>query len=113
MGVPEADREGNLVEAYYRLLQDPDPAVHQKAARDWCEWENSLLSVDPEAMPGPRRLEPKFQLAFARIVSHYFRHHAWLEGGILLREAGALAAIPGIMVHGRLDLGHPLSQHGN
>ena len=108
MGVPEADREGNLVEAYYRLLQDPDPAVHLKAARDWCRWENSLLSVDPEAKPGPRRLESKFQLAFARIVTHYFTHHAWLEDGILLREAGALVGIPGIMVHGRLDLGAPL-----
>ena len=108
LGVPEADREGNLVEAYYRLLQDPDPAVHLKAASDWCEWENSLLFVDPEAKPSPQRLEPRFQLAFARIVTHYFKHHAWLEDGILLREAGALAGIPGIMVHGRLDLGAPL-----
>ncbi|MGB0388867.1 MAG: prolyl aminopeptidase, partial [Ardenticatenaceae bacterium] len=32
----------------------------------------------------------------------------WLEDGILLREAGSLAGIPGIMVHGRLDLGAPL-----
>ncbi len=109
LGVPEADREGNLVEAYCRLLQDPDPAIHMKAARDWCEWENSLLSVDSKAQPGPRRLEPKFQLAFARIVTHYFTHHAWLEDGILLREAGALAGIPGIMVHGRLDLQGPLA----
>jgi proline iminopeptidase len=41
-------------------------------------------------------------------VTHYFRHNAWLEDGILLREAGSLAGIPGVMVHGRLDLGAPL-----
>ncbi|MGD2048388.1 MAG: prolyl aminopeptidase [Chloroflexota bacterium] len=107
-GVPPGERDGNLVEAYHRLLQNPDPAVHTKAAKDWCDWEASLLSVDPKAKPDPRRTEPTFQLAFARIVTHYFRHNAWLEDGILLREVSALAGIPGIMVHGRLDLGAPL-----
>jgi proline iminopeptidase len=85
-----------------------DPAVHLKAARDWCEWEAALLSVDPAAKPDPRRSQPTFQLAFARIVTHYFRHNAWLEDGILLRNVSALAGIPGVMVHGRLDLGAPL-----
>jgi proline iminopeptidase len=47
-------------------------------------------------------------LAFARIVTHYFQHNAWLADGILLRQAGALAGIPGVMVHGRLDLAAPL-----
>jgi proline iminopeptidase len=47
-------------------------------------------------------------MAFARIVTHYFHHHAWLEDGILLREAGRLAGIPGVLVHGRLGLGGPL-----
>lgn len=107
-GVPPADRDGDLIEAYHRLLQDPDPAIHMKAAKDWCEWEAALLSVDPDAKPAPRHLQPAFQLAFARLVTHYFSHNAWLEDGILLREAGSLAGIPGIMVHGRLDLGAPL-----
>jgi len=37
-GVPEAERGGSLVEAYARLLSDPDPAVGEKAAREWCDW---------------------------------------------------------------------------
>jgi proline iminopeptidase len=41
-------------------------------------------------------------------VTHYFRHLAWLEDGSLLREADALAGIPGVMVQGRLDLAGPL-----
>lgn len=107
-GVPPGERDGDLVEAYHRLLQHPDPAIHMKAAKDWCDWEAALLSVDPKAKPDPRRAQPSFQLAFARIVTHYFRHNAWLEDGILLREASSLAGIPGIIVHGRLDLGAPL-----
>jgi proline iminopeptidase len=107
-GVPPAERDGDLVAAYYRLLQDPDPAVHMRAAKDWCEWESALVSVALDATPEPRRLQPTFQLAFARIVTHYFHHNAWLEEGMLLRHASALAHIPGILVHGRLDLGSPL-----
>jgi proline iminopeptidase len=107
-GAPSGEGDGDLVEAYHRLLMNPDPAVHLKAARDWCEWEAALLSVDPAAKPDPRRSQPTFQLAFARIVTHYFRHNAWLEDGILLRNVSALAGIPGVMVHGRLDLGAPL-----
>jgi proline iminopeptidase len=107
-GVPPAERDGDLVAAYYRLLQDPDPAMHTKAVQDWCEWESALVSVAPEATPEPRRWQPAFQLAFARIVTHYFHHNAWLEEGMLLRQAHVLAPIPGILVHGRLDLGIPL-----
>ena len=107
-GASAADRDGDLVEAYYKLLRDPDPVVRAKAAQDWCAWESALVSVDPDAKPEPRRLQPTFQLAFARIVTHYFRHNAWLENGVLLRNAGALTGIPGVMVHGRLDLGAPL-----
>jgi proline iminopeptidase len=106
--VPEANRAGDLVEAYRRLLEDPDPAVRLKAANDWCDWEWALVSIDPGAKPEPRRLTPEFRLAAARIITHYFSHDAWLEDGILLREAGKLAGIPGVMVHGRFDVGSPL-----
>ena len=107
-GVPAAERDGDFIEAYHRLLMHSDPAIQIKAAKDWCDWESALVSIDPDAKPEPRRLQPTFQLAFARIVTHYMRHKAWLEDGILLREAGSLAGIPGIMVHGRLDVGAPL-----
>jgi proline iminopeptidase len=46
-------------------------------------------------------------MTFARIVSHYFHHRAWLADGQLLRDAHRLAGIPGVLVHGRLDLGGP------
>ena len=51
---------------------------------------------------------PAGLLAFVRIAAHYFAHGAWLEEGQLLRDAGRLAGIPGVLLHGRLDLGSPL-----
>jgi len=107
-GVPETQRSGSLVEDYHRLLLDPDPAIHEKAARDWCDWEASIVALHAGDEPNPRYEQPTFRLAYARLVTHYWRHHGWLEDGILLRDAHKLARIPGILIHGRLDLCNPL-----
>jgi proline iminopeptidase len=48
------------------------------------------------------------KLAFVRICAHYFANDGFLEDGVLIREAGRLAGIPGILVHGRGDLGGPV-----
>jgi proline iminopeptidase len=107
-GVPEAEWEGSLVEAYHRLLMHPDPAVHEKAARDWCAWEMAIVAVHPGHKPHPRYQDPAFRLGFARLVTHYWRYRAWLEDRALVRDASRLKGIPGILIHGRLDIGGPL-----
>lgn len=104
-GVPAAERDGDLSAAYNRLLEDPDPTVRAKAARDWCDWEEAIIPTSP---PNPRYDPPEFRMAFARIVTHYFRHGSWLEEGIVLRRTAALAGIPGVLVQGSLDLGNLL-----
>jgi proline iminopeptidase len=107
-GVPPAERDGRLVEAYNRLLNDPDPAVRDQAARDWCLWEDAHVATRPDYRPSPRFQDPVFRYGFARLVTHYFSHAAWLEDGILQREVGKLAGIPGVLIHGRLDFSSPL-----
>lgn len=107
-GVPEALRHGCLAEAYHRLLMDQDPAIREKAARDWCEWETAIVAVTPGHKPHPRYEDPSFRLGFARLVTHYWRHAAWLEEDILLRRMPDLAGISAILIHGRLDFGSPL-----
>ena len=82
------ERDGDVVEAYSRLLHDPDPAVCQQAAEDWCLWESATPAWPPTTGLAPRFTDPAFALAFARIVTHYVRHNAWLEDGVLLRNAG-------------------------
>jgi len=43
-GVPEGDRDGSLVEAYRRLMEHPDAAVRERAAQDWCAWEDAAIA---------------------------------------------------------------------
>jgi proline iminopeptidase len=106
--VPEADRDGDLVEAYARLLVDPDPDVHHRAAREWCAWEEAIVSIETGGRANPRYEDPQFRLGFARLVTHYFSHAAWLSDNELLEHADRLAGVPGVLIHGRLDIGSPL-----
>lgn len=106
--LPVAERNGDIVEAYCRLLNDPDPSVHQRAAEAWCVWESATLEWPPTNQLAPRFTNPQFALAFARLVTHYVRHNAWLDDGALLRGAESLADIPGIMVNGRFDFQAPI-----
>jgi proline iminopeptidase len=107
-GVPPAERDGRLVEAYARLLNDPDPAVRERAARDWCDWEDTHVSLAPDHQPSERYQDPEFRMTFARLTTHYWSNDCFLEDGVLLREASRLTGIPGVLVHGRYDVSGPL-----
>jgi proline iminopeptidase len=106
---PEAERDSEVVEVYSQMLNDPDPSVRQRAAEAWCLWESATPAWPPSMTLSERFRDPAFALAFARIVTHYVRHNAWLEDGILLRNARALADIPGVLINGRFDLQAPLA----
>jgi proline iminopeptidase len=107
--LPAGERDGDVVEAYSRLLNDRDATVRQRAAEAWCMWESVTPAWPPAAGLAERFTDPAFALAFARIVTHYVRHNAWIEDGRLLRDAGLLAEIPGILVNGRFDLQAPIA----
>jgi proline iminopeptidase len=106
--LPAADRDGDVVAAYHRLLGDPDPVVRRRAAEAWCLWESATPDWPPSDELAERFKDPAYALAFARIVTHFIRYDAFLEDGALLGNAGVLADIPGILVNGRFDLQAPL-----
>lgn len=106
--VPPALRHLPLVDAYAVLLFDPDPAVRADAAREWCAWEEAHVSLAPGHQPNPRFEDPEFRLRFARLVTHYWRHAAFLEEDQLIRDAPMLDGIPGVLIHGRYDVSSPL-----
>jgi proline iminopeptidase len=106
--VPDRLRHLRLVDAYAAMLADPDPIVHDRAAREWCTWEDAHVSLTPGHTPNPRYQDPEFRLRFARLVTHYWRHAAFLVEDQLVRDAAKLNGIPGVLIHGRYDVSGPL-----
>ena len=100
--IPVAER-GDLVGAYHRRLFDADPAIHLPAAVAWCRWEAAQLRVAPDPEQIDRYGRPEVALPLARIECHYMLHRGFMADGQLLREAGRLHDIPGVIVQGRLD----------
>ena len=107
--VPPDSRGDDIVDAYKRLLNDRDPDVCHRAAKAWCLWESATPNWPPRDGLADRFKDPDYRLAFARIVNHYVRHNLFLEDEVLLRNAGALSNIPGVLVNGRFDFHAPIA----
>ena len=104
--VPEAE---DVIAAYAHRMEHPELAVRLAAARAWCAWEDAALSLEPNAASSPYAGLPTDDLlAFVRICTHYLQHGAWLEEGALIRDAGRLEGIAGVLIHGRRDLTCPI-----
>jgi proline iminopeptidase len=101
--------DGDIVETYHRLLSDDDAGVRERAAEAWCLWESATPDWPPRTGLAERFRDPRYAVAFARIVTHYARHYAWLEDGVLIRNATALADTPGVLVNGRFDFQAPIA----
>jgi proline iminopeptidase len=106
-GVPEPERDGNLAAAYDRLLNSADAQTRERAAIDWCAWEDTHVATHPGAGHDERYDDPVFRMCFARLVCHYWSNAAFLEDGQLMREMDRLADIPAVLIHGRLDISGP------
>lgn len=107
--VPEPER-GDLLSAYHRLLTGPDELRRMAAAKAWSLWEGRTATLLPDTATTDYFGNPHVALSLARIENHYFVNHAFLEPDQLCRDAGRLAHIPGIIVHGRYDVVCPIEQ---
>ena len=89
-GVPEDERDGDLVAADERLVESPDADVRARATAAWLAWEDAVISQEPHGMPNAYSSRPPdARVAFVRICAHNFSHAAWHVEGVLLRDAEA------------------------
>jgi proline iminopeptidase len=106
--VPPGERAGNIPAAIHRLLRSPDPAVCDRAARAWCDWEDRIATLTGPVEPSPRTLDPVRRLGFARLVTHYFGNYAFLDDDAIIGRLERIAHVPAYLVRGRLDIASPL-----
>jgi len=101
--IPEAER-GDMVEAYWKRLDDADPQVRLAAALAWDAWESSCIALADTPYDPADAGTQESAISKARAEVHYFRHRAFLEPGQLLRDVARIRHIPSTIVHGRYDL---------
>jgi proline iminopeptidase len=97
-----------LIDAYYRLIRHPDRRTRELATEAWCKWEDVLVSLDSQAKPSARFADPNFRMNFATLVIHYFANAGFLDGQEILQNMNRIAHLPGVLIHGRLDVSGPL-----
>lgn len=106
--VPEQERQ-DLLAAYWRRLDDPDPAVQIAAARAWSTYEGACSTLLPSADTVAYFSGDRVALGLARIEAHYFRHGGFLADNQLLANVQRVRALPGVIVQGRYDMVCPIA----
>ena len=106
--IPAAER-GDMMAAYRRRLVGADEAEQLRCATEWARWEGETLTLLPDPGVSSTFYDPHYALAFARIENHYFVNAGWMDEGQLIRDAGKLKGIPGVIVQGRYDMACPPS----
>ena len=101
-------REGErIVDAYARRLAEGDDAERARAARDWCVWEDTHVSLDPRHAPRDF-VDPYTKLNFATLVTHYWSHDGFLRGSErILARMDRIGHISAMLLHGRHDISGP------
>ena len=101
--VPAAERD-DLLAAYRRRLEDPDPAVHLPAARTWSLYEGACSTLMPSEDAMRHFGDDGVALGLARIEAHYFAHDIFLPRDSLLANVGRIRHLPCVIVQGRYDM---------
>jgi len=101
--IPENER-GNMLSAYYKRLTGENELARLAAAKAWSLWEARTATLLPDDNVVRHFANPRTALSLARIECHYFVNKAFLDPDQLLRDAGKIADIPGVIVHGRYDV---------
>ncbi len=70
------------------------------------------VATVPDYQPDSRFNDPRFRLCFARLVTHYRANAGFRKDGELQERArllgDLLGDLPGVLIHGKLDLSSPL-----
>lgn len=97
-----------VIDAFYERITNPDPVIKTAAARAWCEWEEVHISLIPNTGNVSGFDDPDYRLIFATLVIHYWKHAGFAGPGGLLARMDRIAEIPGVLIHGRMDVSLPV-----
>ncbi|MBF0251341.1 MAG: prolyl aminopeptidase [Alphaproteobacteria bacterium] len=98
-----------ILDAYAKLLFDPDPERHMPAARAWARYESACSTLIPGTSSAKGRAFDHYALSLARLEAHYFLNEMFLGEDELMAKLGAIRALPAVIVQGRYDVVCPIA----
>lgn len=102
------EEHSSLLQAYYRLLTDPDPSIHMPAARAWAAYEARCSTLLPNEQLVESFASDAVALSLARVEAHYFMHDIFLPDNSLLGNLERIRHLPSVIVQGRYDAVCPI-----
>ena len=92
----------SILQGYQQALFSHDDLLTRKAAQQWCEWDNLIVSgSDTEHM---RIGKADKQLGKAQQMVHFFTHQCFIADQQISRESAKLQGLPCWFIHSRHDL---------
>jgi len=101
--IPDSER-GDLLGAFHRRLNDPDPSVHMRAAIAWSHYEGSCSTLRPGNLASASSEPSQGALNLAKIEAHYFMNDSFVPPNALLSGVDRLRHLPCVIVQGRYDV---------
>jgi proline iminopeptidase len=108
-GFVSPDERNDLLNAYFRRLTDPNPAVHMPAARAWSTYEGACSTLLPSPDTVAAFGEDRMALGLARIEAHYFRSNVIGPAEDLVARCDRIRDLPATIVQGRYDMVCPIA----
>ncbi|SFG98232.1 prolyl aminopeptidase [Neptunomonas qingdaonensis] len=105
-----AKEQDNLLSAYHKRLTSKNEIERMSAAKAWSVWEGRCSTLDPNPNIVEHFSDPHTALSMARIEAHYFMNMAFIKNNQIIEQAGNIAHIRTILVHGRYDMVCPIEQ---
>ena len=93
-----------LLSHYYQLLTGSNELARLNAARAWAIWEGRISTLLPRQDAIEHYGQAHDALVLARIESHYFVNHCFIEENHIIRQVDKLRGLPAILIHGRYDV---------
>lgn len=105
--IPETE-QADLLAAHYQRLTGDDDIARMASAKAWSVWEGRCSTLLPKQSVIDFFSNPHIALSLARIETHFFKNNSFLKPNQILKNAGKLKDIPGIIIQGRYDIVCPM-----
>jgi proline iminopeptidase len=98
------DEQSDLINAYYRLVMNPDPSISIPAARSFFQYDTicSFLKLSSEQLKVFMG-DDTLVLGVSRTFIHYSANNFFLKEGQLIDDIKKINHLPLIIVNGRYD----------